>query len=92
MTEISREAKIANMRRASNIVGIGFQEYHVEVLLDIYEAICERGGDVSLRDIAMIEEQAKKADELRKQADTKKSAYKEESNSEQPNQTTEIAD
>lgn len=89
MTQISREAKIANMRRASNIVGIGFQEYHVEVLLDVYEAICEKGGGLTLYDIAMIETQAKKADELRKEAHANKSTYVEESNSEQPNQITE---
>lgn len=57
--------KITFFRIAANVADIGINDYHADVLIHAYESILEKGGDLSLRDMARIKADAKNREDAK---------------------------
>lgn len=69
VTPMTHEEKINNMRIATNLCKFGFDYHHLDLLVSIYEAVLEKEGDLTLRDVSGIEHECKKRSEEKHKQD-----------------------
>jgi len=65
----SWENKIKYMRIACNVLGFGFKEEHLNLLVQLYELVLEKGGMTAIDDIVGAEYDAKKRAEFKKKSE-----------------------
>lgn len=63
--ELTHEEKINYMRIATSMVGYGFEEKGLDMLVSLYDLVIENKGDTDLRMVCLVKE------EVKSRADTK---------------------
>ena len=52
---MTHEQKITYLSIAANICSFGFKKEHTDLLVCLYEAVMEKGGELDLRSISVIQ-------------------------------------
>lgn len=63
------EEKINYMRIAAGIVGYGFDNKGLDMLVSLYELVIEKQGESDLKTILEIEADVKKRDDIKKRSE-----------------------
>jgi hypothetical protein len=66
---MTHEEKISYMRIASGIVGYGFDDKSLDLLVSIYELVLEKQGDSDLSDVLKVESEVKKRADKKHKSD-----------------------
>jgi hypothetical protein len=66
---MTHEQKINYMRIAAGIVGYGFDNKGLDMLVSLYELVIEKQGESDLKTISEIEADVKKRDDLKKRSE-----------------------
>lgn len=64
-TKLTHEEKVNYMRIATNLCRFGFDNKTIDLLVHLYEAVTDKGGDLTVRDTVHIEEEVKKRDNIK---------------------------
>lgn len=66
---MTHEQKINYMKIAAGIVGYGFDNKGLDMLVSLYELVIEKQGESDLKTILEIEAEVKKRDDIKKRSE-----------------------
>lgn len=66
---MTQEQKINYMRIAAGIVGYGFDNKGLDMLVSLYELVIEKQGETDMNSVCKIEAEVKKRDDIKKRSE-----------------------
>ena len=66
---MTHEQKINYMRIAAGIVGYGFDNKGLDMLVSLYELVIEKQGETDMNSVCKIEAEVKKRDDIKKRSE-----------------------
>jgi hypothetical protein len=66
---MKHEDKIGYMKIAGSLCNFGFDRKQVDLLVSLYEAVIEKKGDLTMRDVAKIEADVKSRADIKNRSE-----------------------
>lgn len=66
---MTHEQKINYMRIAAGIVGYGFDNKGLDMLVSLYELVIEKQGETDMNSVCKIESEVKNRDDIKRRSD-----------------------
>lgn len=66
---MTHEEKVGFMNIAASLCNLAFKPEHLDLLVSLYEEVCNRGGEMTLSDTVQVEKEVKKRANVRSRQD-----------------------